>query len=123
MGTILGRRRTAPMRAAIRGERMTQPPQPTHDAPMLNFGNGVAPRARFASAEEYSIQGRLGEVERRIDTAPLHAELSTFPNYRHGPDDSVSEDTLTLPGRAISGRTCARYSMQSSRSLHHKSKV
>ena len=79
METILGRRRTAPTRAAIRGERMTQPPQPTHDAPMLNFGNGVTPRAHFASAEEYSIQGRLGEVERRIDTAPLHTELSHFP--------------------------------------------
>lgn len=45
------------MRAAIRDERLTQPPQPTHDALMLNFGNGVTPQARFASAEEYFDSG------------------------------------------------------------------
>jgi len=56
----------------------------------MNIGRTVSDER--AGVEEYSIQWRLGEVERRIDTAPLHAELSTFPNYLHGPDGSGSED-------------------------------
>ena len=86
----------------------------------MNIGRTV--REERAGVEEYSIQWRLGEVDLRIDTAPLHTELSTFPNYLHGPNGSVSEDMPTRPGRAISGRAGAWYSMQSLRSPCHKSK-
>lgn len=81
------------------GERLSGAPRVTHDAVMLELDTGAIVQARFASAEEYSIRWRFGEAEFRIDTAPLHKELSTFPNHLHGPDGAARADTLTVPGR------------------------
>lgn len=84
------------------GEHLDGAPRLGQDALTLQFQNGLVLQARFASAEEYSIQWRLGEAESRIDTAPLHPELASFPHHRHGADGMVLADDLTQPGRAPS---------------------
>jgi hypothetical protein len=82
------------------GERLAQPPQLTQDALTLEFDSGMLMQLRFASAEEYSIHWRFGDRELRIDTAPLHPQLASFPNHLHDADGVVRADTLTQPGRA-----------------------
>jgi hypothetical protein len=82
------------------GERLTQPPQLTQDAVTLAFDSGLLVQLRFASAEEYSIQWSLDGRELRIDTAPLHPQLASFPNHLHDANGTVRADTLTRPGRA-----------------------
>lgn len=81
------------------GEHLDGAPQLGQDALTLHFQNGLVLQARFASAEEYSIQWRFGEAELRIDTAPLHPELSTFPHHLHDSQGNLHPDPLTVPGR------------------------
>ncbi|WP_374476298.1 hypothetical protein [Zoogloea sp.] len=70
------------------------------DALIAHFQNGVSLEARFADHHAYAITWTWGEAELRIDTAPMHAELATYPNHLHGPDGSLHPDPLTLPGAA-----------------------
>jgi hypothetical protein len=80
------------------GEYLDGVPQVSLDALTLHFQNGLVVQARFATPEEYSILWRYGEAEWRIDTAPRHPHLASFPNHRHDPDESVHADDLTRPG-------------------------
>ncbi|SMB27029.1 conserved protein of unknown function [Sterolibacterium denitrificans] len=68
------------------------------DALLMNFDTGLALEARFASAEEYTINWLWGDARLRIDTAPLHPELATCPNHFHDVDEQVRPDPLTRPG-------------------------
>jgi hypothetical protein len=45
--------------------------------------NGVSLEARIADPHAYAIAWAWGEAELRIDTAPLHRDLATFPNHLH----------------------------------------
>lgn len=45
-------------------------------------------------------QWRFDEDELRIDTAPLHPELSTFPHHLHDSQGNLHSDLLTVPGRS-----------------------
>lgn len=69
------------------------------DALIALFDNGLAVELRYLNPHEYSIQWAWGDAELRIDTAPLHQELSTFPNHLHDADAKLQADTLTVPGR------------------------
>lgn len=69
------------------------------DALIAVFDTGLAIEFRYLNANEYSIQWAWGDAELRIDTAPLHRELSTFPNHLHDADARLKADTLTVPGR------------------------
>jgi len=82
------------------GEQLDGAPQIGQDALTLHFQNGLMLQARFASPEEYSIQWRVGDTEHRIDTAPLHPELSTFPHHVHDSQGKTHPDPLTIPGRS-----------------------
>lgn len=82
------------------GEQLDGAPQIGHDAVTLRFQNGLMLQARFANPEEYSIQWHFGEAELRIDTAPLHPELSTFPHHMHDRHGKTHPDPLTTPGRS-----------------------
>lgn len=82
------------------GEQLDGAPQIGQDALTLHFQNGLVLQARFASPEEYSIQWRFGDTEHRIDTAPLHPELSTFPHHVHDSQGKTYPDPLTIPGRS-----------------------
>lgn len=69
------------------------------DALLALFDSGLAVEFRYLNSDEYSIQWAWGDAELRIDTAPLHRELSTFPNHLHDADGNLRPDTLTTPGR------------------------
>lgn len=69
------------------------------DALLALFDTGLAVELRYLNPNEYSIQWAWGDAELRIDTAPLHKELSTFPNHLHDADANLHPDTLTVPGR------------------------
>jgi hypothetical protein len=77
---------------------MTQPVELCQDALLVRLNNGVAIELRIADAEEYSIAWRWGDAELRIDTAPLHQQLATYPNHLHDDAGHLQADPLTCPG-------------------------
>ena len=82
------------------GEQLTAAPQLAHDAVTLEFADGVTVQARFAGRDEYSIEWQRAARRFRIDTAPLHPGLASFPNHFHDADGGVHADRLTRPGAA-----------------------
>lgn len=77
------------------------------DALLVHLRNGVSAELRFASRDEYSIAWRWGDAELRIDTAPLHAQLATFPNHLHDADGRLRSDALTRPRGEPCDNACA----------------
>lgn len=77
---------------------LVEPAELCLDALLVRLRNDVVIELRIASTEEYSILWRWGEVELRIDTAPLHRQLATFPNHLHDGDGGLRPDPLTHPG-------------------------
>lgn len=69
------------------------------DALVVLLDNGVAVEIRYLDPEEYSIGWVWGEAELRIDTAPVHQGVGTFPNHLHDAEGNVLEDRVTRPGR------------------------
>lgn len=65
------------------------------DALIIRLDNGSILEARMAAPDAYAISWIWGEVELRIDTAPLHPHLATFPNHLHGADGHLYDDPLT----------------------------
>lgn len=68
------------------------------DALQLQFDSGLVLELRFASAEEYAFNWVWGDAELRIDTAPLHPALKTYPHHLHDADEMLRDDPLTQPG-------------------------
>ena len=82
------------------GGHLDGAPELGHDAVTFRFQNGLVLQARFASPEEYSLHWQFEEGEWRIDTAPLHPGLASFPRHLHRPDGTVRADPFTHPGRS-----------------------
>lgn len=80
-------------------DALTEPVQVRQDALLLALHNGVAMELRFGAAHEYAIAWRWGDAELRIDTAPLHPQLATFPNHLHDAEGKACADPLTNPLR------------------------
>lgn len=80
-------------------QAITEPAELCQDALLVRLDNGVVIELRIASAEEYAIAWRWGDTELRIDTAPLHPQLSTYPNHLHTGESQLLPDPLTHPGR------------------------
>lgn len=70
----------------------------TQDALQAAFDNGVALEVRYLNPREYALAWSWGDAELRIDTAPVHSGLGTYPNHLHDADGQVLEDSLTRPG-------------------------
>jgi hypothetical protein len=70
------------------------------DALLVRLRNDVTIELRFADATEYAINWQWGDVQLRIDTAPMHPELTTFPNHLHDSDGELRADRITRPGNA-----------------------
>ena len=70
------------------------------DALLVRLRNDVTIELRFADATEYAINWQWGDVQLRIDTAPMHPELTTFPNHLHDSDGELRTDRITRPGNA-----------------------
>jgi hypothetical protein len=76
---------------------MLEPAELCRDALLVRLRNEVTVELRMPNASEYSIGWRWGDAELRIDTAPLHCELATFPNHLHDSAGQVRADPLTDP--------------------------
>ncbi len=79
-------------------QRLARPVELKQDALVATLDNGASVELRCAAADAYSIQWRWGDAQLRIDTAPLHRGLATFPNHLHAADGGVRADPLTRPG-------------------------
>ncbi|HEY9380820.1 MAG TPA: DUF6516 family protein [Burkholderiales bacterium] len=80
-------------------DRLDAPVQLAQDALTLRLANGVAVELRFASEQEYAMAWQWGDAQLKIDTAPLHPDLATFPNHLHDANNSLRADPITQPGR------------------------
>lgn len=80
------------------GAHLESPPEIKLDALILRLDNGVVMEARIADPDAYAIAWAWGEAELRIDTAPLHKDLATWPNHLHAADGSLQHDPLTVCG-------------------------
>jgi hypothetical protein len=78
-------------------QRVAEPMRLPQDALLLSLGNGLMIEARYFSTDEYSVGWCWGEAEVRIDTAPLHVDLATFPHHLHGDDSPVAVDPASCP--------------------------
>ncbi len=79
---------------------LEEPATLCRDALILRLNNGVVMELRFASADEYALTWRYGDVELRIDTAPVDHAIATSPNHLHDADGQVRADPVTQPGAA-----------------------
>ena len=77
-------------------EQLEGETQLKQDALIAIFNTGLAVELRYLNPQEYSIQWAWGDAELRIDTAPLHKELATFPNHIHDAYNKLHPDTLTI---------------------------
>ncbi len=65
------------------------------DALLIELDSGVFVELRYLNPQEYSIGWIWGEAEFRIDTAPLHPQLNTYPNHLHDDSGNILSDPLT----------------------------
>lgn len=79
------------------GEVLAAPGELKQDALIVGFINGLELELRYAAKDEYAFHWQWGEAELRIDTAPLHRGLGTFPNHLHDADGDVRDDPLAQP--------------------------
>lgn len=76
-------------------DRLQAPAQLARDALTLRLTNGVAVELRIAGEQEYAVAWQWGDAQLKIDTAPLHPGLATFPNHLHDANGCVRADPLT----------------------------
>ncbi|NMF91504.1 hypothetical protein, partial [Aromatoleum petrolei] len=69
--------------------RLSRPVEHKQDALIVNLENGVTLMVRYAADDAYSLRWSYGDAELGIDTAPLHRELTTFPNHLHDLEGKV----------------------------------
>lgn len=81
-------------------DRLQAPVQLAQDALTLRLTNDVVIEVRFVSEQEYAVSWQWGDAQLKIDTAPLHPGLATFPNHLHDADDVLRDDPITQPGRS-----------------------
>lgn len=79
------------------GRRLATPVEQKQDALVVTLDNGVVLTVRYAAPDAYSLRWTNSGKEAGIDTAPLHRELTTFPNHLHGTDGRPQPDPVTRP--------------------------
>ena len=82
------------------GTHLESPVDVKFDALIARLDNGVVLEARIAAPDAYAIAWAWGDAELRIDTAPLHKDLATYPNHLHAADGKLRADPLTHCGDA-----------------------
>lgn len=79
-------------------EHLATEPDLRQDALLLQLRDGTSIEIRYAAADAYAL-GRLQQgIWRRIDTAPCHPGLATWPNHMHTGDGEVRADPVTRCG-------------------------
>lgn len=79
-------------------DRLDRPAQLLQDCLQIYFDSGLSMEIRYLNSSEYSLKWTWGDAELQIDTAPLHKELSTYPNHFHDADAKLCPDPVTKPG-------------------------
>lgn len=82
------------------GQFLDVPIEQKQDAMIIRLNNGVTIYVRYAAADAYSLRWTYGNAEAGIDTAPLHRDLSTFPNHFHDANNRILADPVTRPDAA-----------------------
>jgi hypothetical protein len=72
-------------------------PRVYYDGLELKFADGSTLLVRYFSGDEYSFHWIREKEDFRIDTAPLHKGLDTFPNHLHDSTGEVKKDGVTDP--------------------------
>lgn len=80
-------------------KQLEAPLEQKQDALIIRLKNGVVLTVHYAADDAYSLHWNhdASGLEARIDTAPLHRDLATFPNHFHNPGGHVSADPITRP--------------------------
>ncbi len=71
-----------------------------YDGVEVRLKNGFKLTFIYPKEGEYCFSWTLEDREERIDTAPLHRDLKTFPNHYHTGDGEIREDHLTSPEKS-----------------------
>lgn len=79
------------------GERLSAIPELKQDALILGLDNGVMVEIRYAGPAAYALAWVWNGAMLRIDTAPVHPHLSTFPNHLHDAEGTIRADPITRP--------------------------
>ncbi len=80
---------------AALAEQLTAPVERRQDALILRLTHGITLTVHYVAADAYSLRWSNGHSQARIDTAPLHPQLATFPNHLHDADGMLRADPLT----------------------------
>ncbi|HEY0845268.1 MAG TPA: DUF6516 family protein [Noviherbaspirillum sp.] len=86
---------------AAYAQRLCEPPRLAQDALLLSFDSGLMMEVRYFSETEYALHWSWGEAVLRIDTAPVHSGVGSFPHHLHRDDDIVACDRFTQPGTEV----------------------
>jgi hypothetical protein len=76
--------------------RLSEPVRLAQDALLVSFDTGLMMELRYFSGEEFSLHWSWGEAELRIDTAPVHRDLQSFPRHVHTDGGIVTDDRLAV---------------------------
>lgn len=76
--------------------RLSEPVRLAQDALLVSFDTGLMMEVRYFSGEEFSVHWSWGEAELRIDTAPVHHGLQSFPRHVHADNGTVIDDRLAV---------------------------
>ena len=79
--------------------RLAAPVDQKQDALIISLANDVIVTVRYAAPDAYSLRWTRRGAEAGIDTAPLHRELTSFPNHLHDATGQVRPDPITRPDR------------------------
>ena len=81
------------------GPFILEGPEIFYDGVKVKLKNGFTLTVIYPRDREYLFSWCAGDRKERIDTAPVHNGLKTFPNHYHTSRGEVKEDPLTAPSR------------------------
>lgn len=76
---------------------MKGPVERRQDAIVAHLVNGVTLTILYAAPNAYSLHWSREGASARIDTAPVHHDLETFPHHLHLADGRLVSDPVTDP--------------------------
>lgn len=89
----------AAMADELLAEHLSGPVERTQDALIVHLNNGISITVHYAEPDAYSMRWTVDGRAVGIDTAPLHRDLTTFPNHLHDTAGQLRPDPVTSPKR------------------------
>lgn len=82
------------------GSCLAEEPKFFYDGVEVRLKNGLKLTFVYPREKEYAFSWSYGKETERIDTAPIHKGLKTYPNHYHTAKGETKEDPLTDPGKS-----------------------